>query len=234
MTQGRGKRRLFAALCLGLTLLFGGLGVWQVQRLFWKLDLIERVDRRVHAAPASISNAAQWRSASPAELEYRRVRVTGTFLHDRQTLVDALTELGPGDWIVTPLVSSAGTILVNRGFVPKDRVDDATHPDGVITITGLIRISEPRGRFLRPNRPNEDRWFSRDVPAIANKRGLGAVAPFFIDAEASSGRGEYPVGGLTVVKFRNTHLIYALTWFGLAALTLFGLVLLLKPEHGRR
>ena len=27
-----------------------------------------------------------------------------------------------------------------------------------------------------------------------------------------------PVGGLTVVQFRNAHLVYALTWFGLAAM----------------
>jgi surfeit locus 1 family protein len=29
--------------------IFMGLGIWQVERLQWKLDLIERVDARVHA-----------------------------------------------------------------------------------------------------------------------------------------------------------------------------------------
>ena len=38
--------------------------------------------------------------------------------------------------------------------------------------------------------------------------------------------GGYPVGGLTVVAFRNSHLSYALTWFGLAILTVVGLVIL--------
>jgi surfeit locus 1 family protein len=45
------------------------------------------------------------------------------------------------------------------------------------------------------------------------------VAPYFIDADASGNRPGGPVGGLTVVAFRNHHLIYALTWFGLAALS---------------
>ena len=42
------------------------------------------------------------------------------------------------------------------------------------------------------------------------------MAPYFIDAgEPKTG---WPRGGLTVVAFRNSHLVYALTWFGLAAL----------------
>jgi surfeit locus 1 family protein len=81
-------------------------------------------------------------------------------------------------------------------------------------------MSEPGGRFLRQNQPAEDLWYSRDVAAIAVKRRLGRVAPFFIDAEAA-GQG-YPIGGMTVVRFRNTHLVYALTWFALAALAAFG------------
>ena len=42
------------------------------------------------------------------------------------------------------------------------------------------------------------------------------VAPFFIDADATPNDGGYPIGGLTVVRFPNNHLIYALTWFTMA------------------
>ena len=233
MTRGRGKRRLFVALCFGLTVLFTGLGIWQVQRLFWKLDLIERVDARVHAAPTAIPASREWSSLKPDQIEYRRVRVDGRFLHDRTVLVDALTELGPGYWVVTPLQGPSGTVLINRGFVPKEKRGSVGQAGGNLEITGLLRLSEPGGRFLRANVPAQDRWYSRDVAAIAQKGGLGRVAPFFIDAGATPNEGGYPVGGLTVVKFRNTHLIYALTWFGLAALTAAGLVLLLKPEQRR-
>ena len=95
-----------------------------------------------------------------------------------------------------------------------------------MTVTGLLRASEPGGGFLRANDPARDRWYSRDVAAIARARGLGEVAPFFIDADATPNPGGYPVGGLTVVAFRNDHLVYALTWFGLAGLSLFGVLLL--------
>jgi len=212
-------------------ILFAGLGIWQVQRLFWKLDLIERVDARVHAAPAPLPTNLD--ALRPQDIEYRRVRVSGRLQNDRQTFVDALTELGPGDWVVTPLRTSQGTVLINRGFVAKGMREKVSSPAGVVNITGLLRLSEPGGRFLRANRPAQDLWYSRDVAAIARKRGLGSTAPVFIDADATPNLGGYPVGGLTVVKFRNAHLVYALTWFGLAALCVAGLVLLLKPAQKR-
>ena len=72
--------------------------------------------------------------------------------------------------------------------------------------------------FLRANDPAAGRWYSRDVAAIAWARGLSEVAPYFIDADAASEPGGIPVGGLTVVVFHNNHLVYAITWYVLAAM----------------
>jgi surfeit locus 1 family protein len=83
-------------------------------------------------------------------------------------------------------------------------------------VTGLLRLTEPKGGFLRANDPAADRWYSRDVEAMAAARGLTDTAPYFIDADATPNPGGLPVGGLTVVAFRNSHLVYALTWFALA------------------
>lgn len=231
------KRLFLLGLCGALALLFTGLGIWQVERLQWKLDLIERVEARVNAPAERIGYPARLASLPADELEYRKVTVSGRFDHRRETLVEALTERGPGFWVLTPLVGPGGTILVNRGFVPPDRRSPDRRPEGQVTgevaVTGLVRLSEPDGRFLRPNRPRQERWYSRDVAAIAAARGLGRVPPFFIDADASANPGGLPVGGLTVVKFRNTHLVYALTWFALAGLGLWGVVLLSRTPAKR-
>ena len=91
-------------------------------------------------------------------------------------------------------------------------------------MTGLLRITEPHGGFLHDNDPAHDRWYSRDVEAIAQARGLSRVAPYFIDADAAPagpddrGSSPGPIGGLTVIAFRNDHLLYAITWFSLALL----------------
>jgi surfeit locus 1 family protein len=211
---------------LALAALFGiagliALGVWQIERRAWKLALVDRVERRIHAVSEPMPGPASWSMINAANDEYRRVTVTGRFLHDREALVQAVTDEGGGFWVLTPLETTDGSlVLINRGFVPPERRDQATRrdgdPAGTVSITGLLRLTEPRGGFLRNNDPAANRWYSRDVEAIAAARGLPRVAPFFIDADASPNPGGYPRGGLTVVKFHNNHLIYALTWFGLA------------------
>ena len=158
-------------------------------------------------------------------------------LHDREVRTLAVTELGAGYWVITPLATPDFTVLVNRGFVPQDRRDPATRAAGQaagpVTISGLLRFSEPGGGFLRANDPGAGRWYSRDVAAIAAAERLeGAVAPYFIDADATANPGGLPVGGLTVVRFRNPHLSYALTWFALAG-GLVWLALRARERPGR-
>lgn len=227
-SKANGTRRNAARPSLWLTVLsvaafalLIALGVWQIERRAWKLALIDRVEQRVHAPAQPIPSPATWPTVSTANDEYRHVSVTGRFLHDCETLVQAVTEEGPGYWVLTPLQRSDGTlVLVNRGFVPSGRRDASTrrdgNPDGQVEITGLLRMTEPKGGFLRNNVPQHNRWYSRDVAAIAAARGLHNFAPFFVDADAGSPAAGGPIGGLTVVSFPNNHLIYALTWFALA------------------
>lgn len=219
------RRILPGSLLLLLFATFISLGVWQIQRLSWKLDLIARVDQRVHAAAVAAP-----KTASLAD-EYRKVTVTGSLLNDKETVVQAVTELGAGFWVLTPLRQTDGAIvLVNRGFVSAERRDAARHsqPAGPITVTGLLRLTEPKGGFLRDNDPETERWYSRDVAAIAAARHLPNAAAYFIDADATPNPGGYPVGGLTVIHFSNNHLVYAITWFGLAAMTVVCSVILFR------
>lgn len=225
-------RGLFLFLCLALAALFGALGVWQVQRLQWKEALIDRVEARLAADPAPPPSREDW----SADQAYVRVAVRGRFDHGKETLVQALTERGAGFWVLTPLRTARGTFLINRGFVPAERRDPASRREGLIdgevTVAGLLRATEPGGGFLRANDPEADRWHSRDVAAIAAARGLaGPVMPYFIDADATPNPGGWPLGGLTVVRFSNNHLVYALTWFGLGLTSLIGAGLILRRRR---
>ncbi|WP_426124286.1 SURF1 family protein [Pararhizobium sp. PWRC1-1] len=225
--HSRRARLLFVSTMLVLTAVFIGLGTWQVQRLFWKLDLIARLETRIHADPVPAPPPAEWRTINTEKDEYRHVTATGTLEHGKSVLVQAVTERGAGFWLLTPLhLADSSTILVNRGFLPAGQSEPAARAAseivaGPVTVTGLLRISEPGGAFLRSNDPVNGRWYSRDVSAIALAKGLGSsVAPYFIDADATPNPGGFPVGGLTLIHFRNSHLVYAITWFSLAFMAL--------------
>jgi len=221
----RTRRAAFAAAALIAALALAALGVWQLERRVWKHELIAAVDARIDAAPVAAPGPDAWPRIDAKRDAYRRVTATGVFRHDRETLVQAVTDRGAGYWVLTPLETPGFTLLVNRGFVPTNRRDPETraagNAAGTAAVTGLLRVTEPGGAFLRTNDPAAGRWYSRDVAEIAKARGLARTAPYFIDADAKSNPGGYPVGGLTVVQFRDHHMVYALTWFALCALSLF-------------
>jgi surfeit locus 1 family protein len=76
---------------------------------------------------------------------------------------------------------------------------------------------------MRHNDPAKNSWYTRDVPAIAAVRGLKAVAPYFVDADATPHAADHPSwpeGGLTVINFPNNHLSYLITWYVLALMVL--------------
>ena len=220
------------------------LGIWQVQRLHWKLALIERIEQRVQAAAVAAPAPSEWPAISRESSEYRHVQAVGRFDYNRETLVRASTELGRGFWVVTPLQTSAGFwILVNRGFVASADSARASRPvsDAPQTISGLLRISEPNGSLLQHNDPASGHWYSRDVPAISasihlntGSASTASVAPYFIDAEATADAEAWPRGGLTVLSFNNNHAVYAFTWLLLAAMVAVAAVYLWNFERQLR
>lgn len=216
---------------------FASLGTWQVNRLHWKLALIARVDSRVHAAPVAAPGPADWPGVTAESAEYLHVSLHGTFLNSDEVQVYTPTEWGPGYWVMTPFRRDDGTIvLVNRGLVPEAKKAPAAHsqPEGAQTVTGLLRITEDKGwLFSQPNEPAKDKWHLRDVAAIAKAKGLSDVAPYFVDQDLTDPEG-WPRGGQTVIKFRNAHLSYALTWYGLMVLVAGAWVLVLRTELKRR
>ena len=221
------------------------LGVWQLQRLDWKQNLIERVNQRVEAPASAAPGPNVWPTINEQDDAYTHVQITGRLLREKSTAVHTSTELGQGYWLMTPLQQADGTLVfINRGFVTEITDDRAGGPSETqpVTVTGLLRLSESGGGVLRDNDPANNRWYSRDVQEIANTRDLPAarVAPYFIDADAGgkpraphSLKQAYrePVGGLTVISFYNHHLQYALTWFTLALMVAAGAFWFAREER---
>jgi len=213
-----------AAAC-ALALLIG-LGVWQVQRLAWKEALIATVTARFAAPPGALPPPADWARLDPADDEFRRLRVSAEFLNDKEALVfttgsSLRADAGPGYWVFVPARISGATVMVNRGFVPEERKDPASRRAGAIAgptaIVGVMRWPEQPGLFTPNAEPGKNLWFARDSTAIAAAKGVGQVAPFYIELESPPAPGGFPVAGALQPSFPNNHLGYAITWFGLAA-----------------
>ena len=249
-TRSTFTKAVLALAGIALFISFLSLGTWQVQRRAWKLDLIERIDQRVHTQPVAVPAAADWPQVSKESHEYLPVTASGRWLEGRSVLTQAVSELGAGFWLLTPLQQADGTqVLVNRGFVPTaerktfaDRIaaaaaDSSDVAADPVVVTGLLRLSEPKGGFMRENAAAEDRWHSRDVAAIAAAKGLAQAAPFFID-QGLPGQpvadNVWPRPGMTVIQFSNTHAVYALTWYGLALMVLLAAWLVVRHERRAR
>jgi surfeit locus 1 family protein len=234
MTRARRPWWFIGLGVLAVSLLVG-LGVWQLQRLQWKTALIERVEAELMAPPVSAPGPGDWQSVTFDTAEYRRIEVSGQYRPGEDILVKAVTTRGSGFWVMSPFETYDGwRLFINRGFVPNDRtsVADRPRPQGEQRVTGLLRLTQPGGAFLRDNDPLGNRWFSRDTVAMAEALGLGEVAPYFVDADASG--DSLPIGGLTVVSFPNKHFGYAMTWFGLAAVFAYLLYRATRPDAVER
>jgi surfeit locus 1 family protein len=219
-----------AILTLAALAVLVSLGDWQLRRLAWKEDLIARATERPAGPVRDLPTASEWASLDIADAEYRPFRLHGRFLHDKEARV--FTSLadpngrygGPGYWIVTPVaLSSGGTVLVNRGFVPDGKESPGERGETLggepISAVGLLRPDESPHLFTPQNQPDRNMFFARNIEAIAAAKRLnGPMAPFTIDLIASeTPPGGLPQAGETRMTFVNNHLQYAITWYGLAA-----------------
>ena len=217
----------------GLALLVG-LGFWQIERLHEKEALIASVERGLSAPPVPLGDAL---TQGPANAEWRHVRVTGHFLHDKELYVFSRGPKGAvGVDVVTPMVlAGGGTVLIDRGFVPEALHQSATRQAaqaiGEVSLTGVLRLSREPGPFTPAPNAETRLWFVKDVPSMAKVAGL-EVPSLIIEADATPNPGGWPLGGQTRVDFPNDHLQYAVTWFGLA-LALMGVYLFYHRSRGR-
>ncbi len=204
-----------------MILILIGLGVWQLQRLHWKEDLVAERQSRSQGPAITVDQVP----ADMAAAEFLLVQVTGDFRHDQEFYLGARTREGRvGFNIVTPFVLEDGrTLLVNRGWVPQAKKTADTRPEGQVTgrqtIEGLVRQDGWKGvDFARPeNLPGERFYYWVDLPVMFDDLGeVQAIDAFYLEAGPAANPGGLPKGGQTRINLRNDHLEYALTWFALA------------------
>lgn len=242
-TAEQGRRRFRPGLWLTLCALLGilvllGLGTWQLQRLGWKEGLIAERAARLEAPEIALPADL----ARPADLEYRRVRLAGTFLHERELHQGGRTRnRRVGFHVVTPLRLDDGrTILVDRGWVPPEAKAPETRPgsrpEGPVEIAAILRTGGWKGRaVLQPdNDPAGNHWIWLDLPAMTAglERPVTALYAVALPGLGASDPEALPKPAEVAVAIRNDHLEYALTWYALAvALAVIYVLVGRRPER---
>jgi len=225
---------VLTAVCAVLFAILIGLGVWQIERLHWKLGLIAQVTNRLSLPPLPLDRALALGEAA----QYRRVALTGRFENEKESYVYGTgPDGGPVYHVLTPFVTGDGrTLIVDRGIVPGELRDPSTRLSGRLMderrVVGVWRTPDGRGPFTPAPDAAHRIFYSVDVAGIAAATGVKLAAPVVVEADATPNPGGWPKGGQTKVAFRNEHLQYAITWFALAA-TLLGIYVAFHISRGR-
>ncbi|KAG6817746.1 hypothetical protein H0H87_004537 [Tephrocybe sp. NHM501043] len=205
------------------------LGTWQLQRLKWKVNLIDELEEKLQLRPLSLPPKINL-SVIP-EFVYRKVSLRGRWDHAHTLVLAPRVRDGThGAHVVTPLIRENGT----------------TTEDGEVEIIGMLRTSQPRNSFTPENKPEEGKWYWADVDAMAEYAGgkKADVQPVFVEQIFEGHAGEagtrlskgIPIGRAPTIDLRNAHLSYVITWYALSGLTtfMFARVLIHKKRFNGR
>ncbi|XP_044766506.1 surfeit locus protein 1 isoform X2 [Coccinella septempunctata] len=184
---GTGAWLLLAAPATALAL-----GTWQVQRKAWKENLIEHLKEKTKSDPVPLSENLDQLN----EMEFRPVYARGQFLHekelhmgprsllirgdaqDQRGLMSEYGSTNQGYLIITPfkLEGQNKTILVNRGWVPRNNKNPASRKEGqvedVVDIVGIVRLQENRPNFMPKNDELKNQWFYSSFVSFDRKESI--------------------------------------------------------------
>lgn len=185
------------------------------------------------------------------EFDYRRVEARGVWRHDLEMLVGPRVHDGQdGFLVVTPLERKEGfpgfegkntTVLVNRGWIPKDKAAPSARPEGLPTgevkVEGLLREPWKKNLFTPGNKPEEGKFYFPDVMEMAAHTGSQAIwveetmQSDLLEAYRREAAG-IPIGRPPEVNLRNNHAQYIFTWFSLSLATSVMLWMVVKKPQG--
>jgi surfeit locus 1 family protein len=191
------------------------LGYWQIQRLGWKTQIINQLEREYAKDP--IENHLTFDQLNNDKIQYGSIE--GRFDYSKEILVGPKPYDGKiGYHVITPLKIGGGNVLVNRGWTEQNQTN-ISQPSGNIIITGIFR--KPDWNSFTPNNsPTNNIWTKLDITQIATAKNIQNPAPVILYAESASAPFDNLIMQSQRWMPRNKHKQYAIFWFSMAGVLL--------------
>ena len=214
------NKKLFSSLIYSsiAIIILVSLGTWQLERLRWKTDILTSMKTSLSLPPLEISNDI---IKNINNYSYRQIQLTGSYLYTNHlTIYSKVLNKKVGKHLVIPFKTQYGTILVNRGFIPKDyKIPDSSETE-IIKINGIVKFQQSINYFTPQNNIFKNEWYYININEVSEYISVPLLNFYII--EKNNIEEEYPVGSQYNINIPNDHLQYAITWFSLAlALSIF-------------
>jgi cytochrome oxidase assembly protein ShyY1 len=238
LTPKRIGRHLFV-----LTIVAGCVvaGFWQRDRLHQVRVRNARVEHQLAQPLTALGSlVGSGTIPQPDALTYRRVDVTGRFDDRREVvLVGRESDLGPGNHLLTPLLTADGwAVLVDRGWVPYQLdtppVSEAIPPGSTVDVTGVLLPSEVRPSSASRSEPRVADLTKVDIPRIAGQLPYPLLPVYLLLQRQSPGqRGQLPQPASLAPLSEGPHFSYMIQWFLFASIGIVGYPIVLRRELRR-
>ncbi len=184
------------------------LGLWQVDRMAWKQDILASIDARLAAEPSSLTV-----DVTEDTHEYTRVTLTGSPTGDELHVLVSGTEAGTGYRVISKFETSLGAILVDQGLLSLDN-KDAVPFVAPMDMTGTLIWPDDQNS----NTPDPDLganiWFARNVDTMA--AALNTLPLMVVTTAATPSDTRLTPLPVNTATIKDDHFEYAITWFLLA------------------
>ena len=184
------------------------LGLWQVERLAWKEDVLVGINARLAAAPAPLTT-----EVSESTNEYTRVTVSGTPTGEELHVLVSGTEAGTGYRVISKMQTPLGAVLVDQGLLAIENK----------TAAPLIVPMEITGTLIWPDDQNSSTpdpdiaaniWFARNVDTMSVA--LDTLPLMVVSTTSTPADPRLTALPVNTATIKNDHFEYAVTWFLLA------------------
>ena len=141
---------LFSVFVYFFILIFISLGVWQIVRLNWKLNLISEIEENINSKPVFFSGN------NPHN--FKKIEFEANFENSKLIYLYSLNEKGePGFDIVNTISIENSYYLLNRGWIPRD-LKNKSFVISSTNFQGILKKKSNKNYFKPKNDIQNNYW----------------------------------------------------------------------------